>query len=402
MKKNLLALGVGLAVMAGGHQAMAVDEIRINGFLTAAATYTDAESSYNVELADKDAKFDGRDNRLGLQISADINDRMGFTAQLLARAVPDNFNTEADWAFVSYDINNDVQVRAGKVKLPTFLTSDYIEVGYAYPWVRPPQEVYSLSPITSLSGIDILWTVPVGDSTLLIQPYYGNSSGTGFVTGMQAPYINQAISDNGGTPFIQPGDEVEFEAKGLGGINLALATEIGTFRVGYLTTDVSSDFSAGPIDEDKATFVSAGMNIDYNNFVGYAEWASRDEEDAAELGFPDQEAWYVTAGYRFGPWLPSITYASLEEGSPDDPAVLLFSQKQKSITFGIRYELAAGAALKFEATHVDPDKDNIGLYDNGLTAATVQDPTLGALGGTGWAGTDETGNVYSVSLDVIF
>ena len=371
MKKNVLALGVGLAIAAAGQQAMAIDEIRINGFLTAAATTTDADSSYNTELATDDLRFDGRDNRLGLQIAADINERMSFTAQLLARAVPDNFNTEADWAFVGYDVTESFTVRAGKVKLPTFLTSDYIEVGYAYPWVRPPQEVYSLSPITSLSGLDVLWTVPVGDNTLLIQPYFGNSSGTGFVTGMQ---------DAAGFPAA--GTEVEFEAQDLGGINVALSTGIGTFRAGYLTTEVSSPFNGGVIDGDKATFISAGMNIDWNNFVGYAEWASRDQDDAAEQGFPDQEAWYVTGGYRFGAWLPSITYAALEKGSPDDPNVELYSQEQTSITLGMRYELAAGAALKFEATQVEPENNNFGLYD-------------GPLG-------EDTANIYSVSLDVIF
>ena len=375
MKKNLLALGVSMALAGAAQQAMAIDEIRINGFLTAAATYTDADSPYNIDLASDDARFDGRDNRLGLQVAADINERMSFTAQLLARAVPDNFNTEADWAFVGYDVNDALQVRAGKVKLPTFLTSDYIEVGYAYPWIRPPQEVYSLSPITSLSGLDFLWSVPVGDNTLLIQPYFGNSSGTGFVSGMQA---------GSGLGFPAAGTEVDFEAKKLGGINVALSTAIGTFRAGYLTTEVSSDFAGGLIDEDKASFASVGMNIDWNNFVGYAEWASRDQDDGAEFGFPDQEAWYVTAGYRFGAWLPSLTYASLAGGDPDDANVELFDQEQTSVTLGLRYELAAGAALKFEATRVDVEDGatDYGLFDGALS--------------------EDSANVYSVALDVVF
>lgn len=373
MRRNALALGVALSLAGAGQQAMAIEDIRINGFLTAAATQTDADSPYNIDLASDELRFDGRDNRLGLQIAADINERMSFTMQLLARAVPDNFNAEADWAFVGYDVSDDLQVRAGKVKLPTFLTSDYIEVGYAYPWIRPPQEVYSLSPITSLSGVDVLWTVPVGNNRLLVQPYYGNSSGTGFVTGMQA---------ESGPPFPEVGTEVNFEAKQLAGINLALSTDIGTFRVGYLTTQVSSGFGGGFIDDDKATFMSVGMNIDWNNFVGYAEWAARDQDDNAEIGFPDQKAWYVTAGYRIGPWLPSITYAQLEAGSPDNESVKAYTQEQSSVTLGVRYELAAGAALKFEATRVEPKNDNIGLFDGPLGSSNA--------------------NVYGLALDVVF
>ncbi|MBD3618321.1 MAG: porin [Chromatiales bacterium] len=378
MKKNLLALGVSMALAGATQQAMAIDNIRINGFLTAAATYADADSAYNIDLASDDVRFDGRDNRLGLQIGADVNERMSFTLQLLARAVPDNYNAEADWAFVGYQLTDDVQVRAGKVKFPTFLVSDYLEVGYAYPWIRPPQEVYSLNPITSLSGLDVLWYVPIGDNNLLIQPYFGNSSGTGFVTGMQGPVINTL------DPTVNVGTEVDFEAKKLGGINVALSTAIGTFRAGYLTTEVSSDFAGGLIDEDKASFASVGMNIDWNNFVGYAEWASRDQDDGAEFGFPDQEAWYVTAGYRFGAWLPSLTYASLAGGDPDDANVELFDQEQTSVTLGLRYELAAGAALKFEATRVDVEDaaTDYGLFDGPLS--------------------EDSANIYSVALDVIF
>jgi predicted porin len=232
--------------------------------------------------------------------------------------------------------------------------------------------------------VDVLWTVPVGNNRLLVQPYYGNSSGTGFVTGMQAAAVDPFGPGNGEFPPV--GTEVDFEAKQLGGINLALSTDIGSFRVGYLTTQVSSGFGGGLIDDDKATFMSVGMNIDWNNFVGYAEWASRDQDEGAEIGFPDQKAWYLTAGYRIGPWLPSITYAQLETGSPDAESVEAYTQEQSSVTLGVRYELAAGAALKFEATRVDPKDGNIGLFDGPLDASSP----------------NSSANVYGLALDVVF
>lgn len=378
MKKKLAALGVSLALAGASGSALAVDGVRINGFLTAAATQTDADSSYNTELADSDLKFNGRDNRLGIQLSADVNERVEITAQLLARAVPDNYNVTADWAFVSYAVHDQLKIRAGKVKLPTFLTSDYIEVGYAYPWVRPPQEVYALNPITSMSGVDLLYTPVFGDVTLLIQPYYGNSTGSGFVTGMQA--------DIGFGGTIDAGTPVEFDAKDLAGINLAVQTDIYTIRAGYLQTKVSSDFNSGLIDEDKARFMSLGFTMDWNDVVVYAEWASRDQDDGAELGFPDQEAWYATVGYRMGSWLPTLTYAELKAGNPDQAIVEAYSLEQTSTSLGLRYELGLGAALKFEALYVKPENGNYGLFDGPVTS---DDPSGEAM-------------VYSLALDVIF
>lgn len=384
MKKNLAAYGIGLALAAVSGSALALDEIRINGFLTAAATQTDADSAYNADLATPDLQFNGRDNRLGIQLSADVNERVEVTAQLLARAVPDNYNVEADWAYASYAVHDQLKIRAGKVKLPTFLTSDYIEVGYAYPWVRPPQEVYSLNPITSMSGIDLLYTPVFGDITLLIQPYYGNSTGSGFVTGMQAYAF--------GAPDLA-GDPVDFDAKDLAGINLAVQTDVYTVRAGYLTTKVSSDFAtpSGPIDEDKAQFMSVGFTMDWNDVVAYAEWASRDEDGNAEIGFPDQEAWYATIGYRMGPWLPTLTYAQLKAGDPDNASVDAYALEQTSTSFGLRYELGLGADIKFEALYVNPEKGNFGLYD-------------GPLHGSDPFSTDASSDamVYTLTLDVIF
>ena len=82
----------------------------------------------------------------------------------------DNFDLEADWAFASYSFSDQVQVRIGKIKLPTFLVSDFIEVGYSYPWIRPPQEVYTGNPITSIVGGDLLFTPRWGGVEWLIQP----------------------------------------------------------------------------------------------------------------------------------------------------------------------------------------------------------------------------------------
>ena len=84
---------------------------------------------------------------------------------------------KADWAFVSYRAADPLTIRGGKLKLTTFLVSDYIEVGYAYPWIRPPQEVYYANPISTMTGADALVRFNFGDYSLLFQPYYGNSRG---------------------------------------------------------------------------------------------------------------------------------------------------------------------------------------------------------------------------------
>jgi hypothetical protein len=57
------------------------------------------------------------------------------------------FTTDLTWAFLKARINDEVSVRVGRVVVPTFLISDYQNVGYANTMMRPPIEMYGQAPI---------------------------------------------------------------------------------------------------------------------------------------------------------------------------------------------------------------------------------------------------------------
>jgi hypothetical protein len=187
------ATSLALLLAAGpGWSANIGDRININGFLTVAGTYGDNDGDlrtpdtdtvpYFNDLIGEDFTADIRDTRLGLQISGSVSKRIDLTAQLLASGGTGNYDIEADWAYANFNLTDSLRVRAGKIKFPTFLVSDYREVGYAYLWTRPPEEVYSLNPITTLVGGDLVYAPQIGGVTLLVQPYYellrgGDSAG---------------------------------------------------------------------------------------------------------------------------------------------------------------------------------------------------------------------------------
>jgi hypothetical protein len=169
---------------------------------------------------------------------------------------------------------------------------------------------------------------------------------------------------------------------------------------------------------------SAGLNLDIANVVVYAEWQERTTTETLSRPFGDQDAWYTTLGYRFGKWLPHITYAMIDgTASTVSPGAVscaadsggcntplgavpagtpLFNfpvAVQSSITAGLRYEVNDSAALKFEYSMVDVEDDpselastnnplgvNYGLFDTDFTKAPPKD-TVG---------------IASIALDVIF
>lgn len=362
---NRFLHGAFLALVAGGFSVVAMAEgVSINGFLTTSVVMSDSKdvSYYNGAITDE-ARFDNPDSRLGLQFTGAINDYMDATAQLIARGRGNNDSISTDWAFVSMQVNDVARVRTGKLKLSTFLISDYIEVGYAYPWVRPPLEVYSLNPINTLVGVDMLYTPSLGSVQLMIQPYFGSNRASATIS----PALAAAYS-------LTAGDELAFSVSNMAGINIVANLDAISFRVGYLATEVDqTDFG---LQGEKAEFASIGMTMDWNNIVAYAEYATRNEALNLEAAFPDQDAYYVTLGYRAGKFLPYLTYASIDYGTDKSSLAV----RQTSVTGGLRFELLDGAALKFEVQGVNPETGEYGLFDS-----KVEDAVL-----------------YSIALDVIF
>jgi hypothetical protein len=369
MHKRLYAGLAAILLFSRAGGVFAIENVDVNGFFTVGATKGDSSvDSEDGNITDS-VGFD-QDTRVGLQVSADINQEMSVTAQILgSNRKSDGFDAEFDWAFVSYDLTDNLALRGGKIKFPTFLISDYFEVGYAYPWIRPPGEVYSSNPINAISGVDVLFRAGLGPVDLLIQPYFGTSKGDDALVPQESlPMLGLPA----GTVRY-----VNFDAENMGGINVALSNPYMTVRGGYLQTEVSAP-DLGITNDDDVRFMSVGATVDWHDVIVYTEAFKRDIDGMSNAFFPNQKGWYATLGYRIQRFLPHFTYAQLRgDNDSSDPGIPL---EQDSMTYGVRYELGTGADLKLEVLRVKPENGSRGL---------LMEPT------------DDV-NIYSVAVDVIF
>ncbi|MDH5471211.1 MAG: hypothetical protein OEY61_00005, partial [Gammaproteobacteria bacterium] len=166
MKIKTTALGVSLALLA--NQSFA-GEYEINTFLTvgAASVRVDDTASPGADNGlylnrIGDAISVEYDTRYGINLRTELTSEISGAAQLLAHNRDGSqYDLSLEWGFVEYTMGN-VRVRVGKLNLQTFLLSDYIEVGYLYPWVRPPEEVYGFNPMRNYPGFEIMHTTKVG------------------------------------------------------------------------------------------------------------------------------------------------------------------------------------------------------------------------------------------------
>jgi len=379
--KTLSVLGLMCGLTA---PAVSLAEVELSGYLTFATTYASTDNTgditYYNALANTDHwDFDTRMNHVGVQIYSALTDKVSVTLALTAQGGQSGYEVTPEWAYGTYQFNQDWGLRMGRFKGPFYMVSDYRDVGYAYPWVRPPEEVYSTNPIKSVNGLDLVFQKTVNDVNYLLEIYGGSGTNETLVNANLAPGFCPPAS----CPYAPTDVPFEFETYNSAGFSASIGTEAITFRAGYYNTKVN----APPIvSAESGSFAGVGLIVDWRNILFYSEYVQRDTDNTPTMSvaFPDQNAWYATLGYRFSSFLPYVTFADIDEGNDAVPNAL----RQSSVALGLRWDIDDAAAVKFEAKQIDPGESSFGgpyakygLWDGALV---------------------DKGNVYTITFDTIF
>jgi len=352
--------------------ATAIGSVDINGFLSVVGTQVvnDTDTSYNHGMAESEFNIDTYENRLGIQIAADISENIKATAQLLARGGNQyNYNIEVDWAYVDMRATKNLNFHVGKYKIPQLLVSDYSDVGFAYPWVRPPQEVYGINPLISLSGLSILYSIPISSSKLNFRLFYGDGTHQIFIPSRTIDATNSFLPPEA---KLSKTDLYRIKTKGAWGGEINWVSNSFTFHVSRMETTIALANSP-EIEGREGSFTSLGFTMDWNDLVIYAEAISRDAKDPIPRMFPDQYGGYATLGYRIKSFMPYYTYGKITEGQDPSPLAI----EQSSNALGFRFEINKFSAFKMEALQAKPKDGNHGLFhspvDDGFVYTAVVD-----------------------------
>lgn len=353
------ALGTVLALVHG--LALAEDagvKIKWNGALTAGAAVTNVSPHYN-ENYNEDGSTD--DTRLGLTASAQLDQDWWAGAQLFSHGggAEDTERTiTLDWAYASYRPSDALAVNLGRIKYPSNLISEYFDIGFTYPWVRPPEEFYSHTPlgpnltVESMNGASVIFTSKTGaGARVSLQPYIGE-------TNIEDGYQRKMV-----------------------GVKAGLSGEDMEVLAAYTRSKLSLGSTSarfGEADDKSLQAWNVGFSYD-RNIVVYTEYGRSEVEDNPAF---DSTAGYATFGYRFGKYLPHVTYAKFDQDS---------GLGQKSMTLGLRRELTLFSAFKFEWKRIDPDQRRTALAGGAQPAGLFESmPEKSRV------------NLYSVAVDFVF
>jgi predicted porin len=400
---QLAALEARIAQLEGEHAKMPATDglaskLKIDGFLSAGFGIMEDDDFAYDGIAET-GSFDA-DGVMGLQVEGRVNDTTRGVVQLVGRSSEDDFDITAEWAYVGLKLTDSGELRVGQQRFPFFLMSEYIDVGYAYPWAKPPVEVYLPGMPSSYNGVSWHQDIEAGDFAHTLMGYWGSDR----------------FSSAGGTFTLE------------NSVGLMWTGSTGNWQFGASLSRGESTFSGGLFDALAAAGVVAplddalgeygGLSIQYDNgrFLLMAEAT----EIRVEGYFADTAQEYVTVGYRVGKVLPTITYGSSRvtdaDERPDNPLLplmcagpgtlcldaagaiplpadtlsRLLDSPQDSVTLGARVDFARNAALKVDWTHV---LDTHGTFGN----FTRNDGNLfyGALPG------DDL-DAFRVVVDVVF
>lgn len=318
------------------------------------------------------------DSRLGGQVMAFLTPQLTAVLQVVAEQDhEDEYTPGVEWAYAQYALTPEFTVRAGRTPLASFLVSDFRKVSYANPWMRPPVEVYGLSPVTSLDGMEVSYRTQLGEWTSTARASFGRGEDD-FPDGT-AEAENILSVDN----TLQRGGFTGRARFARGEVNIdAFDSLFDGFRQFGPEGEAIAD--RYEVDDTPFQFLSLAAEYDPGPWFGMVELGWVDFNSV--LG--EKLAGYTTFGYRLGTITPYGTYSrvgALSETSTDGLSVenlppeaaqvaaglnaeldelLVLTPVQQSLALGARWDVAAGMALKLQVDFIDLLEGSPGTFIN--------------------------------------
>lgn len=368
---SLTCLSLGLFNLVSASEVEELDDLVFSGFGSVAvgevnnnvgyAGYTDGDLNWKPETL------------LGLQADFRVNEKIKIVTQVVINGKYD-FNPKLEMAYISYDLDL-LTIRAGKLRLPLFFYSDYVDLGYAMPMIRPSQELYEKIIFENYKGIELLIPINFKNSNLLFQPLVGIGE------------IDEDDSSFG-----------EINLEKLIGFSINWNIDDFVFRGSYFSAEAvpqCNDLSNGcqlskMLDGEKGQFISIGTQYDSGNLLFNIEAT----DVSIDGSFSDYTSISALVGYNISDFTPYVSTAWSEttddnerKGMPTQITSFM-DLKTASYSVGARWDFIKNMAFKFDITYVDYLGTSGGFVTN-------IDPLTGTQ--------METSSIlYSARLDFIF
>jgi hypothetical protein len=303
------------------------EQLSLSGFASTSIAKSNNETELMINRSITDEICFDCDTTFGLQLDY-FEGNFKASSQIVKRP-QDNWSVpELEWAYVGYSIDN-IELRAGRLRLPLFLASEYFYVGHAYTYARPPEELYnSILGITAYNGASIVWNTEVFDDyQLSITPFIGFSD-TNKVN------ISNAL-------------DAEIDIDNLSGVNFVFSGDYYQWNFSYFEAEFGQKlkftdaFPGVPylelnFPDDNVELFSLGMEYEFDSLKVAAEYQSN----------TIRSTWYTSLSYRMNKFVPYAVYG--ENHTKITQLSTYDGRTGSSYILGLRYDIKYNLSMNLE------------------------------------------------------
>ena len=399
--------------------------LRFNGYGTVGLSWLDQPHDWGFrrdisESGDPGKEVSARiDSRLGLQLNYAVSERVELVTQAVLRARNDHSTLAAfEWAFAAFRPTPDWTVRLGRLNPDAFLLSDYRNVGFAYPWVRPEVGFYGAIPLYTIVGGDVakswadggaLWQAKAfyGGGKIVVRPGKDGSASTSKFDPTMGLSLSRELDGLTVKASVARTRVALRGVQQLEELDQGLAA-LAALPIPQFQAEVAEYRRRLALEPDYLNFIQIGARYEGDDWLWSAEFAHIWGKYAASRMLNG----YFSLGRRWGPvTLYGVVAASRTRDSEMQPpqwgamlgpvigpemaalaqmagdgaamAINAHRQQQRSLSLGMRWDLAPRLALKMQ-------------WDRYLVAANGTRAFRNAANRAGSV------NVASVALDFVF
>ncbi len=327
-------------------------------------------------VSDNTVRGNGYDNKwrfdkeslLAVQATGRLSDKVSATGQLLYHA-SDERDSGIEWAYLTYHYNQKLNFKVGKLRTPFSQYSDVIDVGFSYPWITPPKQVYNDYMFSTFEGANVSYNYVGEQLAYYFEGYWGQFDDELYINGFRT---STKVDD-------------------LKGLVVNVAKDNLSFRLSYhngyveIENDVINDFAFNLVQlgfnesaQSLNTYghvksIQTSLSYDSLNYFTRVE-LMRISSDIQYV--PSITAGYATLGYYFNSFTTHITYAknNSESASPSNEISIGLSPQldqlaygyqeifnsqidinKESITLGVKWDCKTNMAIKFDFSIIDSE-----------------------------------------------
>jgi hypothetical protein len=338
----------------------------------------------------------GVDSKVGLQLGAQFTAKLSAIVQVVSQHLYDNtWRPQLEWAHLKYQLTPDLSIRAGRSVAAPFMVSDTQLVGYTYPWIRPPLELYGELPVSNLDGVEVNYHLRNGIVEQSLSISYGQTKlpildggevvARKFLQASDAMEIGSLTFRIGYTSLRPTTDIPTLDPLFAGFAQFgAVASSIGFLATGAQASELGAFYSLKESSAYAFSMATVGIKYDPGNWLLMSEWA-RTASDGLQLS---STAEYLTGGYQFGKFTPFLTLARVASGRYVEPGIATaglppilaaeaaslnggltaalgqFADSQSSVTLGMRWDVMKDIDVKLQYDRVRLDSNSAGRLGN--------------------------------------